>query len=118
LVTVEMTPDEQDVYAWMGISPLVLTQQEVKNPKSAVISVVLPGETPRSQPSSDGPILKVKRQEVEEVQDTPVVTPVVAEAEPVAEPVVEPELPDSEPEQAENGTPRRRRRRSSASTSD
>jgi ribonuclease E len=46
LVAVEMTVDEQDVYAWMGVSPLVLTNQEVKNPKSALISVVLPGQAP------------------------------------------------------------------------
>jgi ribonuclease E len=110
-----MTPDEQDVYAWMGISPLVLTQQEVKNPKSAVISVVLPGETPRSQPVSSGPILKVKSQAAEEDQDSPVLTP-VAEVEP--EPDPEPVAQESESEQADNGTPRRRRRRSSASTSD
>jgi ribonuclease E len=44
VVSVEMTPEEQDVYAWMGISPLVLTNQELKNPKSAIISVVLPGQ--------------------------------------------------------------------------
>ncbi len=29
-IAVEMTPDEQDVYAWMGISPLVLSNREVK----------------------------------------------------------------------------------------
>ncbi|MGA7937717.1 MAG: Rne/Rng family ribonuclease [Kovacikia sp.] len=46
VVAVEMTLEEQDVYAWMGISPLVLTTQELKNPKSAIISVVLPGEIP------------------------------------------------------------------------
>jgi ribonuclease E len=45
-VHVEMTPDEQDVYAWMGISPLVLATQEVKNPKSAMVLVTLPGESP------------------------------------------------------------------------
>jgi ribonuclease E len=45
-VVVEMTPEEQDVYAWMGISPLVLANQEVKNPRSAIVSVVLPGQTP------------------------------------------------------------------------
>jgi ribonuclease E len=41
-----MTPAEQDIYAWMGISPLILANQEVKNPKAAVISVVLPGQAP------------------------------------------------------------------------
>ncbi|HEY9909540.1 MAG TPA: Rne/Rng family ribonuclease [Thermosynechococcaceae cyanobacterium] len=46
VIAVEMTPEEQEVYAWMGVSPLVLTNQEVKNPKSTIISVVLPGQTP------------------------------------------------------------------------
>jgi len=46
LIAVEMTPEEQEVYAWMGISPLVLSTKTVKNPKSAIISVVLPGEAP------------------------------------------------------------------------
>ncbi len=46
MVVVEMTPDEQDIYAWMGISPLVLSDQDVKNPKSALVSVLLPGQAP------------------------------------------------------------------------
>lgn len=44
VVAVEMTPEEQDVYALMGISPLVRLEQEVRNPKSVILSVVLPGE--------------------------------------------------------------------------
>jgi ribonuclease E len=43
-VHVEMTADEQEVYSWMGISPLVLTSQEVKNPRNTYIAVTLPGE--------------------------------------------------------------------------
>jgi ribonuclease E len=46
IVTVEMTAEEQEVYAWMGISPLVLANQEVKNPRSVVVAVTLPGQTP------------------------------------------------------------------------
>ena len=37
-----MTPEEQDVYALMGVSPLVLTDRSVKNPKNAIVSVTLP----------------------------------------------------------------------------
>ncbi|NES03566.1 MAG: Rne/Rng family ribonuclease [Okeania sp. SIO2F4] len=45
IVTVEMTSDEQDVYALMGISPLTLLEEgTVKNPKSAIISIKKPGE--------------------------------------------------------------------------
>jgi ribonuclease E len=46
VIHVEMTGDEQDVYAWMGISPLILSSQTPKNPRSAVIKVYSPGEAP------------------------------------------------------------------------
>lgn len=48
-IVVEMTPEEQDVYALMGISPLVKLNREIKNPKSVSISVVLPGESDQDQ---------------------------------------------------------------------
>jgi ribonuclease E len=48
VITVEMTPDEQRIYALMGISPLVLANEEVQEPRNTVISVVLPGEAPTS----------------------------------------------------------------------
>ena len=43
-VSVEMTPLEQDVYALMGVSPLVRLDREFKDPKSVVVSIRLPGE--------------------------------------------------------------------------
>jgi ribonuclease E len=46
LVSVEMTPEEQDVYALMGVSPLVRLNRTVKNPKSVIINVTLPGQLP------------------------------------------------------------------------
>ncbi len=48
IVTVEMTPEQQDVYALMGISPLVLLNRQVKNPKTAIINVILPGQAEKS----------------------------------------------------------------------
>ncbi len=48
IVTVEMTPEQQDVYALMGISPLVLLNRQVKNPKSAIVNVTLPGQAGKS----------------------------------------------------------------------
>ncbi|OAB55926.1 ribonuclease E [Phormidium willei BDU 130791] len=44
VITVEMTPQEQEVYAMMGISPCVKLGEFPKNPKSATIHVVNPGE--------------------------------------------------------------------------
>jgi ribonuclease E len=53
IVTVEMTPEEQKIYALMGISPLVLANEEVKEPRNTVVSVVLPGEgTASSKPDT------------------------------------------------------------------
>jgi ribonuclease E len=44
MIAVEMTPEEQQVFAAMGVSPLVLSAQTVKDPKNTLISVLLPGE--------------------------------------------------------------------------
>ncbi|GAB4374155.1 MAG: Rne/Rng family ribonuclease [Elainellaceae cyanobacterium] len=54
VVSVEMTPEEQDVYALMGISPLVLSSESVKDPKSTLISVTLPGQSSRSVNGGSG----------------------------------------------------------------
>ena len=50
VISVEMTAEEQDVYALMGVSPLVLTDRSVKNPKNAIVSVTLPGAAPNKPP--------------------------------------------------------------------
>jgi ribonuclease E len=44
IVSVEMTTDEQDVYALLGVSPTVKLDREVKNHKSVIVNVVPPGE--------------------------------------------------------------------------
>ena len=44
VVTVSMTPQEQEVYAFMGVSPIVLYKGELRNPSSAVVKVALPGK--------------------------------------------------------------------------
>lgn len=108
-VSVEMTPLEQDVYSRMGISPLVLVNREVKDPKSVVVSVKLPGE---SEPT--------ETRTVEPPPPSPVITKPVIETK--VESVVEPEMPlellNEEPDESseEETSPviRRRRRRSSA----
>ena len=42
-VLVEMTSEEQRLYAMMGISPLVIAGREVKNPRNANITIAAPG---------------------------------------------------------------------------
>ncbi|MBF2021266.1 MAG: Rne/Rng family ribonuclease [Hydrococcus sp. C42_A2020_068] len=94
-VSVEMTPMEQNVYALMGISPLVRLNREFKDPKSVIVSVKSPGES-----------------------DTPPSESIATPA-PVAETLAVPEIETSL--SVENGDAgeerpliRRRRRRSSA----
>lgn len=142
MIYVEMTPDEQDVYAWMGISPIVLTTQELKNPKSATIFVTLPGQAPPALPvvvakaptiededfalaveadppqNSESISLKVRKKPSARVSprvvDEPLLDSDLIEEAPLdAEPILD-EKPAPEPEEAL--VTRRRRRRSSATT--
>ncbi|MGD1936518.1 MAG: Rne/Rng family ribonuclease [Cyanophyceae cyanobacterium] len=55
-LVVTMTEDEQEVFAWMGISPVVLSETPVERPKTAIVAVVRPGEEPPADflPSADG----------------------------------------------------------------
>ena len=53
VISIEMTPEEQDVYALMGISPLLRLNREIKNPKSVIVSVVLPGEAGQTEESNE-----------------------------------------------------------------
>ncbi|CAN1212621.1 Rne/Rng family ribonuclease [Tumidithrix helvetica PCC 7403] len=47
IVVVEMTEEEQDIYAFMGISPLLLVDREVKDPRNSIVTVTLPGMAPQ-----------------------------------------------------------------------
>ncbi|MCS6958727.1 MAG: Rne/Rng family ribonuclease [Pseudanabaenaceae cyanobacterium SKYGB_i_bin29] len=44
VVTVTMTPQQQQVYSFMGISPLVLVNREGKENKNMIVRIALPGE--------------------------------------------------------------------------
>ena len=68
-ISVEMTPEEQDVYALMGISPLVLADREVRNPKSAIISVTSPGDVTTAAPTSYQLHSQVEAVPIEEEDD-------------------------------------------------
>lgn len=53
IVNVEMTPEEQEVYALMGISPLVHLNRQVKKSKPVIIHITEPGQLPVSNISDD-----------------------------------------------------------------
>ncbi|MEG3437073.1 Rne/Rng family ribonuclease [Pannus brasiliensis CCIBt3594] len=141
-VSVEMTPTEQEVYSLMGISPLVLVDKEIKDPKAVVVSVKLPGEEdseettpppienaeasvtpePATEESETGRPVVRRRRRISLPENAP---PVVEEitVQPTAEPETVPPVAETietnetgeEPE--EENVVRRRRRRSSASSS-
>lgn len=142
VIWVEMTQDEQEMYALMGVSPLVLSTETVKDPRSTVIQVVLPGEaksapavptpvpvlealeeparSPKQvtvEPDEASPELPIRRKEESVSPPVPVKSiapPEPAELEPVAEEDPEP----TETKGSSASVRRRRRRRSSASGSE
>ncbi|MBD2251401.1 Rne/Rng family ribonuclease [Nostoc parmelioides] len=115
--TVEMTPEEQDIFALMGISPLIKLEQEVKNPKSVIINIVQPGQTPtipteitaepvvKATPSVEVSTPKVKL----ESKSVPVTA---------TEPIKLTETTEESEVNAASTASRRRRRRSSAADTD
>ena len=129
-VSVEMTPVEQDVYALMGISPLVRLEQEFKDPKSVLVSVKSPDGVERKTVTKTS--LKTQETVVEatpEPQETQKVidlvptenTPPTESLSPTPEENEETDndnMPTSSPPEEEKPVIRRRRRRSSAKDSD
>ncbi len=72
IITVPMTPKEQEVYAWMGISPLVLVDRQGKENRNTIVRVVLPGEEnkPTPPPPPSAPVA-VPAEPVEAVEPAP-----------------------------------------------
>ncbi|MDB9305007.1 MULTISPECIES: Rne/Rng family ribonuclease [Cyanophyceae] len=115
--SVEMTLEEQDVFALMGVSPLVKLDQEVKSPKSVIVNIISPDavRTKPTESTSDSTTVNTVSNEVNtsevELEDKPVLKNISAslDLEAKAE-----EIPESK---VSTGN-RRRRRRSSALESD
>lgn len=70
--TVEMSLEEQDVFALMGVSPLVKLDEEVKNSKSVIINVVGPGHLPKQEDADVTPTPATVETPVVEVEEKPV----------------------------------------------
>ncbi|MEO0430169.1 MAG: Rne/Rng family ribonuclease [Cyanobacteria bacterium J06656_5] len=125
VITVALTPDEQRIYAEMGVSPLVMSQEEIKDTKNVLVSVVAPGEvsefTSVSLPDSESfednqnpEPEEVKKVILDEVEPTATVH--TDDSQPnvsVAETTVTQEE-SIESDEEPTTTRRRRRRRSSA----
>jgi ribonuclease E len=119
-IAVEMTPIEQDVYSLMGISPLVLINKEVKDPRSVIVSVKTTDGWERTMDEviAPPPLVIAPPPEViiifppEEVVVEAATPTIVKEEEGEEEPLGEPDM-ESETD-TERPIIRRRRRRSSA----
>jgi len=115
--TVEMTPEEQDIFALMGISPLIKLEQEVKNPKSVIINIVQPGQTP-TIPTEITPEPVAKVTPSVEVNTPKVKLESKSVSVAATEPIKLTETMEESEVNAASTANRRRRRRSSASDSD
>jgi len=119
LVSVEMTPEEQDVYALMGVSPLVRLNRGIKNSRSVIINVTLPGQLPTVDTASENELPDSKSTNDSSIEPDRIIPPIKADQESF------PDMPDPEPSSVsiitdeskannEVSVNRRRRRRSSA----
>ncbi|MEH2081020.1 MAG: Rne/Rng family ribonuclease [Nostoc sp.] len=89
--TVEMSLQEQDIFALMGISPLVKLEQEVKNTKSVIINVIQPGQQPTTPIESTSEstivqkatpeIITIAQKATPEITASKIPTPKVIESE-------------------------------------
>ena len=119
VIAIEMTPEEQDVYALMGVSPLVRLDREVKNPKSVILSVVLPGESAQTETPNQTSVESYKQAPTEsfasDEAEPPEIVSVTSSAETSAREIVTEPTPNRETDvDSSSLLVRRRRRRSSA----
>jgi len=87
IITIEMTPEEQDVYAFMGVSPLVRLNRQVKSSKSVILSVVSPGESAATETQQNSAVefsveAPVEPAPIDTSQNSAVESSVEAPAEP------------------------------------
>jgi ribonuclease E len=139
-LSVEMSEAEKVTYAWMGVSPLIKLEQEIRNPRTAIVTVVEPGSLPPiaersckeiAPPSSEAPAPYIPESYPEESaqmsllpvfvpEPTPVLSVIQVQANDeneVAEPLTLPQdisIPAPPPEEIDDNPQRRKRRRSSA----
>ncbi|AFY49996.1 ribonuclease, Rne/Rng family [Nostoc sp. PCC 7524] len=119
--TVEMTQPEQDIFALMGVSPLIKLEQEVKNPKSVIINIIQPGQKVNESTEVTAHKTTVETESTEvstpEVKLTRKVLPTPTTETPTVPTKAVASLTNPEETEANNSN-RRRRRRSSAVESD
>jgi ribonuclease E len=117
-ISVEMTNEEKEVYAWIGVSPLIKIEREIRNPRTAIVTVVEPGSLPPEPPAAYELESQVIDEEPEENGYQPENAYQMQQLSLVPLPVIVPKPAEiiEEAASSENSAEanRRRRRRSSA----
>lgn len=123
VIAVEMTSEEQRIYAMMGISPLTFSGQTAENPQTAVVAVVLPGEADGFMASAKSAAAAETASTTKRVIDPPIQADAKAEADEAAAIAESSDLSIESSEEAEEtdkpitkSAPVRRRRRSPSQT--
>jgi ribonuclease E len=124
-ISVEMTNEEKEVYAWIGVSPLIKIEREIRNPRTAIITVVEPGSLPPEAPAAasvesasaptesfSSPVVAIREPEPD-YPNTFSTSEAIEQLSLTPLPVVVPSVAEIEENSAEIAN-RRRRRRSSA----
>ena len=100
---VTMTEDEQQVFAWMGVSPVVLSDPPAERPKTAIVAVVLPGEDPpenflptKTEPSAEESSNASNGSAGDRADSAPVIAADSAPAESLVDSPMEEENPEQE----------------------
>ena len=122
IVAVEMTEEQQRIYAVMGVSPLILSEKTVENPQNTLVSVVLPGEADAFMAKIQAEAKTAKPTEESEEDKAPpkrvIETPSRLESEGPDEADSAPAAPvlngKSDAEESSDDAPVRRRRRSTS----
>ncbi len=124
-LSVAMSDLEKEAYAWMGVSPLIKLEQEVRNPRTAIVTIVPLGTLPEIVPEQLD-LVAAADDAVLEFDESSMPTPVNLDLEDAAELVIESVVPTlpivlptkvmaiEEEELPSELAARRRRRRSSA----
>lgn len=116
MISVVMTAAEQEVYALMGLSPLLLYNGTIKNPRNAIVSVSLPGQEavpppPPSAPRKDSLADEKSPAEFASPEESP-------ESSLMAEASMDLANSEVDSEDERSAPSRRRRRRSSANSAE
>ncbi|MEC4813569.1 MAG: Rne/Rng family ribonuclease [Scytonema sp. PMC 1069.18] len=117
IVTVEMSSSEQEIFAYTGVSPLVKLNREVRNPKSVIINVAMPGQgpAPSAQSTSTATATDDSEPMVEELNDDESTNEEVDTHVPPTDDLPSSVVMTDETETSISRTDKRRRRRRSSS---